>query len=121
MKKGYDVSKDIDGDARIVFNQYLSAHYAKKVISKWPDHLKLSIFFWYECCRNKMMASIDEIFSGGSGEPAKYGLVSVMRAIAEGGIYGDFDKVQRMYVKMWVMELDEKEEEYKRIIKDMKQ
>jgi hypothetical protein len=46
---------------------------------------------------------------------AKYGLINVMRTIAESGIHGDFDKVQKMYVKMWMMELNEKIDEAKKV------
>jgi hypothetical protein len=43
-----------------------------------------------------------------------------MRTIAEGGIHGDFEKVSGMYVKMWMVELNEKIEEAKRIEQSVK-
>jgi len=113
-KNGYDLALNKDGDARQPFNQNVSAYHAKNTIKKWPLEAKLAIFTWYEVCRMQMIEQNPDIFSGGSGEAAKYGLISVMRVIAEGGIHGTFDQVQKMYVKMWMVELNEKYEEAKR-------
>lgn len=116
-KRGYDLKLDKDGDARQVFNQNVCAYHAKYTIVKWPLAAKLAVFTWYETCRKNMIDQNPEIFAGGSGEPAKYGLISVMRVIAEGGIHGTFEAVQKMYVKMWMVELNEKAEEAKRVNK----
>ena len=113
-KKGYDTAINKDGDARETFNQYKCSYIAENYISRWPMNMKLAVFTWYETCRQNMIESNPEIFGGGSGEPAKYGLLSVMRVIAEGGIHGTFENVQKMYVKMWMIELNEKAEESKR-------
>lgn len=113
-KPDYNTKINPDGDARIPFNQNICAHNAKMYISKWPMAVKLAIFTWYEICRKEMIEQNPEIFSGGSGEPARYGLISVMRVIAEGGIHGTFENVQQMEVKMWMVELNEKHEEAKR-------
>lgn len=114
QKPGYKLKVNKDGDPREAFNQYVSAFYAMTYICKWPLAAKLAIFTWYETCRQQMIDSNPDVFDGGSGEPAKYGLVSVMRVIAEGGIHGTFENVQKMYVKMWMVELNEKAEEAKR-------
>lgn len=113
-KHRYNLKLNKDGDAREEFNQHISAFYAKRKIKKWPMAAKLAIFTWYETCRQQMIDANPEIFGGGSGEPAKYGLISVMRVIAEGGIHGTFEQVQKMYVKMWMVELNEKADEAKR-------
>lgn len=113
-KRGYDIDLNRDGDPREEFNENISAYNKKKFISKWPASAKLAIFTWYEACRTSMIQGNADIFTGGSGEPAKHGLVSVMRVIAEGGIHGTFEQVQKMYVKMWMVELNEKMEEAKR-------
>jgi len=113
IKPGYHLKKNPDGDPRVPFNQYISAYNAEKKIKRWPLAAKLAIFTWYECCRQNMISANPEIFTGGNNEPARYGLISVMRLIAEGGIHGDFDKVMKMYVKMWMIELNEKAEEAK--------
>ena len=114
MKKGYDKKKNADGDPRVAFNQNVCAYHARRTIRKWPLEARLAIFTWYEACRKKMIESNPDIFSGGSGETAKYGLISVMRVIAEGGIHGTFEQVQKMFVQMWMVELNEKAAEAKR-------
>lgn len=113
-KPGYNTKLNVDGDPRMPFNQNISNYNADRVISKWPMHVKLAVFTWYECCRQEMIEQNPDVFGGGNSEPAKYGLLSVMRVIAESGIHGDFEKVQKMYVKMWMVELNEKAEEIKR-------
>jgi len=113
-KQGYDVKRNPDGDVRILFNQNICSYNAKMIISQWPMEAKMAVFTWYEVCRKEMIEQNPEIFGGGSGEPARYGLISVMRVIAEGGIHGTFEDVQRMEVKMWMVELNEKAEEAKR-------
>ena len=112
-KRGYDLARNEDGDPRRPFNQNICEYNAKHIVSKWPKAVKLAIFTWYEACRKQLIESNPDIFSGG-GEQAKYGLISVMRVIAEGGIHGTFEQVQKMYVKMWMVELNEKYEESKR-------
>lgn len=112
-KKGYDLARNADGDPRQPFNQNICEYNAKHIISKWPRSAKLAVFTWYEACRKQMIDSNPDIFTGG-GEQARYGLISVMRVIAEGGIHGTFEQVQKMYVKMWMVELNEKYEESKR-------
>jgi len=113
-KKGYDLTLNKDGDPREAFNQNICHYHAKHTICKWPLAARLAVFTWYENCRQNMINSNPDIFKGGNGEPAKYGLISVMRVIAEGGIHGTFEQVQKMYVKMWMVELNEKYEEAKR-------
>jgi|SRR5688572_18989500 len=118
-RHGYDHKVNPMGDGRMPFNQNICSFSATKVISKLPLNFKLYVFHWYHTCRQQMIADNPDVFTGGSAE-AKYGLLSVMRTIAETGIHGDFDKVQKMYVKMWMMELNEKIEEAKRIEKSYK-
>lgn len=119
-KPGYDTRLNADGDPRQPFNQNICAYNSIAIISKWPFAAKLAVFTWYEACRQQMIEGNPDIFSGGEAEPAKYGLISVMRVIAEGGIHGTFENVQKMYVKMWMVELNEKADEIKRIDKAMK-
>lgn len=116
-KRNYDYKINPAGDTRQPYNQNISSFFAKARIKKWNRDLKLCIFHWYQACREKMLKGIPK---GKSTEPAKYGLLSVMRTIAETGIHGDFEKVQQMYVKMWVMELNEKMAEAERIEKSNK-
>ena len=116
-KQKYDIYRNPDGDPRQPFNQHLCAYNTRHIISRWPAEVKMAVFQWYECCRQQMIEENPDIFSGGSGEEARYGLISVMRVIAEGGIHGTFDQVQKMFVKMWMVELNEKYLEAKRAMK----
>jgi hypothetical protein len=117
IKDNYNIKIDPDGDIRSPFNENICHYHAVGQIRYWPLQVKLAIFTWYEGCRQKMIEENPDVFDGGSGEPAKYGLLSVMRTIAETGIHGDFDKVQKMFVKMWMIELNEKAEEVKQLKK----
>ena len=119
-KKNYNHKMDPDGDGRQAFNQNISSYYARTIIKKWKRPVRLAIFHWYQACRENMIKGNPKIFIGKKGEPAKYGLLSVMRTIAESGIHGDFEKVQKMYVKMWMMELNEKIAEADRMEKSYK-
>lgn len=116
-KISYDRKINKDGDVRVPFNQNECAHNSKSKIQNLKLSFRLAVFHWYQACREKMVADNPDIFTGSSNDAAKYGLLSIMRTIAETGIHGDFDKVQKMYVKMWMMELNEKIEESKRIEK----
>ena len=116
-KKNYDRKIDPDGDLRQPFNQNICLHNAKHIVKYLPISFRLAVFHWYNACRIKMISENPDVFTGAGGEAPKYGLLSMMRTIAESGIHGDFDKVQKMYVKMWMMELNEKIEEAKRIEK----
>ncbi len=107
-KKNYDRKIDPDGDAREPFNQNVAIHNSRSIIKHLPIAFRVAVFHWYNACRKKMIAENPDVFTGGNGDTPKYGLLSMMRVIAESGIHGDFDKVQKMYVKMWMMELNEK-------------
>lgn len=117
-KRDYNFKIDAAGDGREPYNQNIASYLAKHRISKWDRNVRLAIFHWYQACREKMIKGNPKVFTGKKGEPAKYGLLSVMRTIAETGIHGDFEKVQKMHVKMWMMELNEKIEEAKRMTTD---
>lgn len=108
VKKGYDTTKNLDGDARIPFNENLCLYNAKRKIAKWDINIKLAILTWYEACRIQMVEDFPEVFKDdGTGDPAKYGLLSMMRNVAAGGVHGNFSAVEGMYVKMALIELDE--------------
>lgn len=107
------------GDHRRPFNQYECSYRAGHSVKKWPFGIKLAIFYWYTACREKMLRDNPDIFTGEATEPARYGLISLMRVIAEGGIHGTFEKVEQMHVKMWMMELNERTDEAKKQAKEM--
>jgi hypothetical protein len=121
LKAGYDLTTNIDGDPRESFNENLTEHYSKEV-SCWPMHIKLSMLQWYEGCKASLVAANDDIFSGKStGEPAKHGLWSVMRGVAEKGVHGNIHQVEQMFLKVFMMELNELMEEAKRIEQQLQQ
>lgn len=115
-KRGYNKKLNPDGDIREPYNQNACNYYAKKKIAKWPLQVKLAIAYWYSACRQKLVNDNPDVF-GGSGEPAKYGLVSIMMNVAEDGVFGDFDKVEKKHVNLMLMHLNEVVEKAKKMEK----
>lgn len=105
-KKGYNLSVNVDGDVRQPFNDNLTLQYKNRV-ARWPKIIKLSILHWFEGCLFNLIDLNPDIFGGSSNEIAKYGLWSIMRGVAEKGIHGDINQVEKMYVKVFMMELTE--------------
>jgi hypothetical protein len=102
----YDFVRNPNGDCRERFNQNVSSFYASNYINLWPPEVKIAIAYWYNGCRIEMVNRNPEVFSG-SGDPALYGLVSVMLNVAESKVFGDFDKVEEQYVNLVMMQLNE--------------
>lgn len=120
-KKGYNIKLDVDGDIRVAYNSHVVPFYKRKV-SKWPIKVKLSIAFFYEGCRNNFTNNYKEVFEGESdgGETLPYGIWSIMRDVAEKGVFGDMEKVEDQYVDTLLMELHTqiiKAKEYERVLK----
>lgn len=84
------------------------------MMKHWPLHVKELVFVWYEACLNNLINANADIFNGAGGEPALHGIVSVMRNVAKEGTYGNFSDVERMYVKMLMIELKESKQEAQR-------
>jgi len=100
-KAGYNKTKNQDGDIREPFNDNLISYNSKR-ISGWPAAIKKAVVFWYAGCRDQLIAEFPDIFlKGGSsgGDPGKYGLWDMLYNIADKGIFGDFDKVEKQYIK----------------------
>jgi hypothetical protein len=116
-KKNYDIIINPEGDPREAFNLNICLHQAKRYIRFWPMSVKLAIATWYDGCRRFIVDGNPDVFSGGSGEPARYGLVSIMLNVAEGGVFGDFDKVEDQYVNLVMMQLNEVVDQGKRLKK----
>jgi hypothetical protein len=106
-KPGYDHKRNPDGDPRQSFNENVCAYHSKHTIPHWPVEKKIAIALWYEASRNQMIKDFSRVFSNTGGDQAKWGLVSVMRNVASGGVYGDFKSVEKTFVKMIMVELDE--------------
>lgn len=116
----YNKSLNKDGDIRRPFNDFVIPYYQKKV-SKWPLDVKLAILHWYDGCRSKLVADNPNVFGGQStGEPSLYGLFSIMRGVADKGVHGDLSKVEKMYVQVFLLELNELVAEADRIEKATK-
>lgn len=103
----YDFEKNEAGDFREPFNQNVSSFYAKKYISKWPMNTRLAIAAWYNGCRLHIVASNPEVFAGAGGDPALFGLVSVMLDVAETRVFGPFKEVEEQYVNLVLMHLNQ--------------
>lgn len=107
-KEGYEFDKDPDGDAREEYNQNLCNWRALHQVKNWPLNVKLAIAAWYDACRWKIVDDNEEVFGGSSsGEMAQYGLISVIRRVAQGGVLGDFNSVEKKYVSLVMIELNE--------------
>lgn len=106
-KKKYDLIRDPEGDRRKPFVQNECSYNAREIIALWPPSVKLAIATWYGGCRTHIVRNNPDVFEGGSGEASRYGLVSVMLNIAEGGVFGDFNKVEEQYVHLVMMQLNE--------------
>lgn len=119
IKKCYDLELDPDGDARIPFNEHVIAWHAKNAVAYWPKAVKLAVAHFYAGCRQKWVEDNPDIF-GGSGEPARYGLLSVMNSVALEGGYGDFEKVGKTNINTILMALNEAVDQAKRIEKASK-
>jgi hypothetical protein len=121
-KKRYDFNLNPDGDCREKFNENICAWRSENIISKWPKNIKLAIASWYGGCRQKLVDDNPEVF-GGSGEPAKYGLIEVMMNIAKEGTHGDFESVENKSVHLMLIHLNINIEDGKKqeaAIKDIK-
>lgn len=110
----YDAVRNPDGDVRKPFNDSLTPVIALK-IAKWPMEVKRAIVLFYEGCRAKKIEDNPKVFDNSTGEESLHGLWSVMRSVAKGGSFGDFDKVNEQYVDTILMELNETVAEAERI------
>ncbi len=93
------------GDFRRKFNDNLIDHYVKK-IRRWPIGVKNAILHYYEGCRGRLVESYSDVF-GGSGEPARRGMLSLMVSMAETGTFGPFDQVEKLYLHTFMIGLSE--------------
>lgn len=108
-KKRYNRARNSDGDIREAFNENL-IHDRARIIARWPDDVKLSIFTWYAGCKKMLVKENPQVFGTGGNAQHTSGtsaMLSIMRAVAKAGTYGDFDKVEQLFVKTLMMELRE--------------
>jgi hypothetical protein len=110
----YNYKLNIDGDFRAPFNSNTTGYHQKR-IAKWPTHVKLAIFHFYQGARATIIARNPKVFDNNDGGESLYGLWSIMRSVAKGGHMGDIDKVADQFVGTVLMELNETVVEAERI------
>lgn len=103
-KPGYNYRLDSQGDARRAFNPNEVEYYAN-VVATWPAEVKHAILFFYDGCRQKLLEDYEEVFQGDSGEGSDTGMFGIIRGIADGGKYGDIDKVEGLNIHTALLEL----------------
>lgn len=103
-KPGYNYRLDSQGDARRAFNPNEVEYYAD-VVASWPAEVKHAILFFYDGCRQKLLEEYAEVFQGDSGEGSETGMFGIIRGIAEGGKFGDVDKVEGLNIHTALLEL----------------
>ncbi|HRH59056.1 MAG TPA: hypothetical protein PL045_00690 [Chitinophagaceae bacterium] len=104
-KEKYDKQRNIDGDVRKPFTGGDIEWYKRK-IKRWPLKIQQAILFWYAGCRSSLIELYDEAFDKTPAADSNLyaGLFSLIRGIA-GGKYGDFEKVEKMFVHAAFMEM----------------
>jgi hypothetical protein len=118
VKEGYDIERDPDGDSREPFNDNLINYHAILILKSLPINILFAIMLWYRGCRNKITDDFAPVFAGnpsGNSPKGESGYFDLMRAIAKEGTYGDFDKVEQMYLVNALMELESSKEEAEKI------
>lgn len=118
---GYDLARNEAGDRREPFNDNVSGFYARKYIANWPTSVKLAIAFWYGGCRVRIVQNYPDLFNSEGGDAGRYGLLSVMLNVAEGGVFGPFKEVEHQYVNLVLIQLTEIVEKAKRMEREAKE
>lgn len=119
LKPLYNRKTNPDGDCRALFNKNLVDSYYPQQVKRWPLEVKVAIAWWFKACRVELQKQFANVFNGG-GEVAKYGMWSVMNAVAEKGNHGPFADVEQMLLKEFMMELSESIEKNKKLEQKMK-
>lgn len=105
-KENYDRNLNKDGDIRISFNEHTIDHFAKK-IRNTSERKLVAILNWYEGCRFEMIKTFDKVFSGKESSVESFGLFSLITNVAEDGVMGDFEKINKSYVQVVLLRLTE--------------
>jgi len=101
-KPHYDLGVDKDGDVRIDYNGNTVAARAT-AIAKWPIEVKQAIVFFYDGCRMELIKNHPIVFDQSNNEQGFqhdqfHGMFMMMRGIAADGKFGDFEKVENLYM-----------------------
>ncbi len=115
-RKNYDLKRNSDGDTRIPFS-FGDIEYHKKIVKRWPIQVQQAILMWYDACREQLRTFYPQAFEGIGDSNSNYydGLFGLIRNIAAGNKYGDFEKVEHMYVHNMFREIVECIEEDKKL------
>jgi len=105
QKEAYDLVLDTDGDARIPFNSN-EIEYYKKIVAPWPVEVKLSIFQFYDGCR-EYVKELYDIFDqpSTSEDEAEAGMYDIIRNLS-GTRYGTFKEVEDMLLHDVLKEIE---------------
>lgn len=116
-RKGKKNYKATDTDRREAFNQGAVQINAEKLKKLLPIGNALAIALWYRACKAKISELYAELFEGEESEqePSSIDNFPLMRMIAKSGIYGDFEKVEQMYLYTALTELSESLKEQQRL------
>jgi hypothetical protein len=101
----YNYSINPDGDYRIKFNDNLIEYHARR-IRHWPASIKNAILHYYEGCRGQLVACYEDVF-GGSGDPAKRGMLSLVVSMAETNTFGSFEHVEKLLLHTFMIGMSE--------------
>lgn len=95
----YNKKKNSLGDVRRPYNSNIIEH-ESTAIARWPAAVKQAVLLFYDGCRQHIISSHQDVFNGGgdSIEEQFQGMFLMMRGLAADGKYGDFDKVEDMYL-----------------------
>jgi hypothetical protein len=108
-KSNYDELRDPDGDVRVVFNEHELEYWAQK-ISNWPTDIKEAALLWYDGCRQHLITLYSAVFTAPKDAAAvedSRGMFGVMRGIADGGKYGQFEQVKKLNIHIALLEMEE--------------
>lgn len=108
-KSDYDDVRDPDGDIRMPFNEHEIDFWAAK-IGRWPSDIKEAVLLWYDGCRQHLIALYSSVFTppkdGATAEDSR-GMFGVMRQIADGSKYGQFEQVKKLNIHTALLEMEE--------------
>lgn len=105
----YNQEKDPAGDIRKPFNEHEIDYWAKK-ISKWPTDTKQAILLWYDGCRQHLISLYAAVFTPTqptTEQADTKGMFGVMRQIADGNKYGQFEHVKKLNIHTALLEMEQ--------------
>ena len=107
----YNQEKDSAGDVRMPFNEHEIDYWAKQ-ISRWQPALKDAVLLWYDGCRQHLISLYSAVFTAPSDLPAKEdpgsrGMFGVIRQIADGNKYGQFEQVKKLNIHTALLEMEQ--------------